>query len=49
MCMVFLEVLTDCMTYNMYRFVGAWKVLHATGSFENHDWQTGTALGVAIL
>jgi hypothetical protein len=25
-----LEVLIDCMTYRMYRFVVAWKVLHAT-------------------
>jgi hypothetical protein len=28
----FLEVLIDCMTYRMYWFVVAWKVLHATFS-----------------
>jgi hypothetical protein len=45
----FLEVLIDCMTYRMYRFVVAWKVLHATFSFESHDWQTGTTFVVALL
>jgi hypothetical protein len=32
-----------------YQFVGAWKVLHATGSFESHYWQTGTTSVVVLL
>jgi hypothetical protein len=44
-------VLVDDNLFGMeeYQFVVACEVLHATVSFESHDWRTGTTFVVALL